>query len=241
MLVEICRLDIIKNMDKSYLLEEFTPNYEKLLAYGFKYNNTGYELQKTLLDTNFYFKIRISNHTFTIDVYDIFTDEQYILFNIQDSIGSYVGKIRAEANALITKILDACFYHTDIKKHITAYISHIFAVKPIYPFTRYPNYYTFKTKENDKWFALIMDVPAEKLKLGQKELLAIINLKARLERIQCLVNNTTILPAYHMHKKSWITIVLNKNTNIQQLQNLIVESYALANSTKRNIKSKEDI
>lgn len=220
-------------MDKSYLLKEYTPNYEKLLAYGFKYNSTGYELQKTLLDTNFYFKIRISNHTFTIDVYDIFTDEQYILFNIQDSIGSYVGKIRAEANALITKILDACFRRTDIKKDITAYINSTFDVKPTHPFTRYPNYYTFKTKENDKWFALIIDVPAEKLKLGQKELISIINLKASPERIQCLVNNTTILPAYHMHKKSWVTIVLNKNTNIQQLQNLIAESYALVKSTKK--------
>ena len=135
-------------MDKSYLLEEYTPDYEKLLAYGFKCSSTGYELQKTLLDTNFYFKITISNHRFVIDVYDILTDEKYILFNIQDSIGSYVGKIRAEANVLITKILDACFHRTDIKKDITAYINSTFDVKPTYPFTRYPNYYTFKTKEN---------------------------------------------------------------------------------------------
>lgn len=219
-------------MDKRYLFKEYTPNYEKLVEYGFKLKDDTYTLTQAIADTNFYFKITIADEKFDIDVYDSFTDEKYILFNIENAVGSYVQKIRADANDLITLLLDKCFQCTNIKGQITEYIQDKFAVNPSHPFSKHTNYCTFKTKENGKWFAVLMDIPAERLKLGGKEAVSIINLKATFETIQCLIDNITILPAYHMHKKSWMTILCNKNTDIEQLKKLIVESYQMVKNTK---------
>lgn len=219
-------------MDKRYLFKEYTPNYEKLVEYGFKLKDDTYTLTKAIADINFYFKITIADEKFDIDVYDSFTDEKYILFNIENAVGSYVQKIRADANDLIKLLLDKCFQCTNIKGQITKYIQDKFDVNPSHPFSKYPNCCTFKTKENGKWFAVLMDIPAERLKLGGQEEVSIINLKATFETIQCLIDNITILPAYHMHKKSWMTILCNKNTDIEQLKKLIAESYQLVKNIK---------
>ena len=46
-----------------------------------------------------------------------------------------------------------------------------------YPWLKYPNYEVFRHCNNQKWFALIMDVPKKKLGLQGEELLDVVNFK----------------------------------------------------------------
>lgn len=72
-----------------------------------------------------------------------------------------------------------------------------------------------------------MNVPARKLALDQDGVVDIINIKLPTDQVQELIDNQKYFNAYHMNKKNWITILLNKNTDVPALKNLLQISYDL--------------
>ena len=53
----------------------------------------------------------------------------------------------------------------------------------------------------------------------------IINVKLEEEKIKQLLNKQGFYPAYHMNKKSWISIVLDDTINDDEIMDYINESY----------------
>lgn len=66
-----------------------------------------------------------------------------------------------------------------------------------YPWLKYPNYEVFRHCNNQKWFALIMDVPKNKLGLQSEELLDVVNFKCDSLLIGSLRGEPGFFPAYH--------------------------------------------
>ena len=60
----------------------------------------------------------------------------------------------------------------------------------------------------------------------------IINIKLDEETIQKLVKQKGFYKAYHMNKKSWITIVLNDTLDDSMIKKLIDESYNIINDVR---------
>lgn len=52
---------------------------------------------------------------------------------------------------------------TNIKDKLFTYIKKEYHKNPEYPWARYPGYAVFRHSDNQKWFALIMDIPKSKL------------------------------------------------------------------------------
>ncbi len=87
-----------------------------------------------------------------------------------------------------------------------------------YPFPDDRFSVTMKHKENNKWFALIMRVK------GQLYL----NVKTNPEYSDLLRNTYSyIIPAYHMNKEHWNTIVLSEKVDENMVKELIKQSYEL--------------
>ena len=107
------------------------------------------------------------------------------------------------------------------------YINNYYDIIQEYPWNDYPKYTTFKHKNNKKWFALIMDVPYRKLNIDKDGVTDVINVKIVPEAIGSLRMNSGILPAYHMNKEHWITILLDGSVQFDQITELIDISYAL--------------
>ena len=114
-----------------------------------------------------------------------------------------------------------------MREKIEKYINENYDTLPEYPWEKYPNFTTFKHKNNKKWFALIMDVPFEKLKINKEGTVSVLNLKNLPEMIGGLRKNKGILPAYHMNKEYWITILLDGTVPEQKIFDLIDISYDL--------------
>ncbi|WP_241966450.1 MmcQ/YjbR family DNA-binding protein [Staphylococcus nepalensis] len=68
---------------------------------------------------------------------------------------------------------------------------------------------------------------ADKLALQSTETIDVINLKVRKELIGPLRKKEGIYPAYHMDKSNWITINLKETNTMNQIKDLIAESYEL--------------
>ena len=114
-----------------------------------------------------------------------------------------------------------------MREEIENYINENYNTLQEYPWTKYPNYTTFKHRNNKKWFALIADVQYEKLKIEKEGMVDIINLKNLPEMIGSLRKENGILPAYHMNKEHWITLLLDGTVEKQKICDLIDISYEL--------------
>ena len=115
----------------------------------------------------------------------------------------------------------------NMKKQIEHYIKNKYGVEPEHPWRKYPENTTFKAKETDKWFAIIMPVARRSLGLGGDGEVLVVNVKAKPEVISMIVSAKGYLPAYHMNKQHWLTILLDGTVPVEQVLEMIDESYAL--------------
>lgn len=63
------------------------------------------------------------------------------------------------------------------RTELEEYIQNNYSAEPDYPWIKYPNYEVFRHNSNKKWFALIMDVPQNRLGLQGEDVLQVVNFK----------------------------------------------------------------
>ena len=209
------------------LLDQYMLNELKLIEYGFTLEKETYSYKYMLKKLDFYAYFYIQNDKLDIKVYDSETEEEYILFSIQGSTGKIVGTIREEVEQVTHDILTKCYSKYDLKEQLLNDASRVYGMAPETPFKNAPNYYVMKTSLKNKWYAVFMDITYDKLGIESKDTVQIVNLKNQPEKIKALIDYKQFFPAYHMNKKNWITVVLNKTTDVEFLKKLIDESYTI--------------
>lgn len=120
-----------------------------------------------------------------------------------------------------------------MRKRIYAHILNRYGVAPEYLWQKFPHYAVFRHSGNRKWFALIADVANSKLGLDSDGQTDIINLKLNPEFIDTLKQQRGFLPAYHMNKRTWLTVLLDGTVAFEEVCALIDESFALTQNTRR--------
>lgn len=118
------------------------------------------------------------------------------------------------------------------RQDVLAFIQEEFDVAEERLWSNYPDYVVFRNKRNKKWFAIIMDVEKARLGLEGSGKVDIINLKCDPLLIGSLRCNQGYLPAYHMSKKSWISVLLDGSVREDELKSLICFSYELIEQAK---------
>ncbi|MGX8791881.1 MmcQ/YjbR family DNA-binding protein [Oceanobacillus sp. M60] len=113
------------------------------------------------------------------------------------------------------------------RKDIFEYVKERCDVKPDYPWEKSLNFAALRHKNNEKWFGLIMDITEDKLGIKNDRKIDVLNVKARKEFIGSLRKNENIYPAYHMDKNNWVSIVLDYTKDLDDIRDLIAESYEL--------------
>ena len=129
-----------------------------------------------------------------------------------------------------------------MRKKIASYIEEQYGVSPEYPWERYCHA-VFRHRDNKKWFALLMDVNYELLDIGdpsKKGKVSVINLKIDdLILRDMLFHEKGIIPAYHMNKAHWISVLLDGTVEEERVRELIDISFS-ATSPKAKASWKKD-
>ena len=86
------------------------------------------------------------------------------------------------------------------REELESYILNHYSTEPDYPWADTPRAAVFRHAGNRKWFALVMEVPRDKLGLAGTEKFDIVNFKCNPILISSLRGETGIFPAYHMNK-----------------------------------------
>ena len=116
------------------------------------------------------------------------------------------------------------------RKELKEYIQNNYGAHPDYPWMKFPSYEVFRHKNNKKWFAVIMDVPRIKLGLQGTETIEIVNFKCGPVLTGSLLDKAGFLPAYHMNKTNWITVLLDGSVlddTVKTLLDISFEATAL--------------
>lgn len=108
------------------------------------------------------------------------------------------------------------------REEVFKHIKEKYNVNPEYLWETTPDAAVFRHSQNRKWFALVINVNGEEY----------LNLKTEPNYSDLLRNTYNyIIPAYHMNKEHWNTIIISKDVNKKLLYELIEQSYEL---TKNN-------
>lgn len=230
-------------MLESDFFKRSRPDFEKLEAFGATNDDGVFRYEELLPDGQFLARLEVAGDgAVRGSVIDTDTGEEYLPIRIEHQIGSFVGGVREMYLDFLAKIEEACFlpvnFMSDQANAMETRINSAYGVAAEFPWERYAGNGTFKCRENDKWFAVVLTVQFGKLgpadaKAGGgiahdgEEIVEVINLKARPEDIDRLVARPGIYPAWHMNKRYWISVILDGTVSDEDVFELIRRSYAL--------------
>ena len=117
------------------------------------------------------------------------------------------------------------------------YIKKKYKVLPEYPWRKYDSNAVFRHTDNKKWFALVMGVQRNKLGLSGDDYIDVVNLKIDdMFFRDMIITEDGIMPAYHMNKMHWITVLLDGTVPEERVFELIDMSLLATASAKKKEK-----
>ena len=209
-------------------VEKYNFSKEQLNGFGFKEEAEKLAYRKEILDSSFLIEIVFVNSQLLIEVYDLEFDEIYSLFSVESAIGETVQNIREHVENLLSSILGLADESGKISSEVIDYCNNKYGGNHVNPFKKHPDILAMVNEKN-KWYALLLDVEYNKLNknIDITTKVKILNLKYPTDNISDIIDNQNIFPAYHMNKKHWISVVLDKNIKLETIKELIDISYSL--------------
>ena len=221
------------------VFKRYNADFKKLIKYGFKKDKDRYFFNTLFKNNEFRAEITIlQSGEIQSRVYEVESNEEFLLLKVKSTQGKFVGKIKEEYKQILTDIRNKCYLQTyfifpQANRIANAIISK-YGDNPNFMWEKYSGYGVFKNANNNKWYALIMNIDYSKLGKDNNRPVEIINLKLDKEKILELQKQNGFYPAWHMNKKSWITITLDEIIEDETILQLIKESHSYT------VKSKKD-
>lgn len=110
---------------------------------------------------------------------------------------------------------------------ILKYADENYNTKPEHLWAKYPSYEVLRHRRNGKWYAIIMDVPQNKVGLDGEEAVDILDIKCEPDMVVSLSAQKGFARAYHMNKQHWLTIILDGTVADDEIYNLLDISYEM--------------
>jgi predicted DNA-binding protein (MmcQ/YjbR family) len=205
----------------------------RLVEYGFVQKGKKLVYAVDMSRGNFQVVIEYAHDKISGTIIDKSIDAEYTNFRIENDIG-YAADVRERYINILTDIRDKCainqHFASAAARNAAAFIYHKFVVSPEFLWEKYPSFAVFRRTDNQKWFALVANIPLCKLKPCAKrtEMVDIINIKIDTNQTDNILKKRGFYPAYHMNKKSWATIILDGTVTDKTIEEFICDSFSRA-------------
>ena len=94
------------------------------------------------------------------------------------------------------------------RQDVLTFASEQYGTEPECLWASCPEYAVLRHR-NGKWYGVVMDVLREKLGLSGKGCVDVLNVKCEPELIGAFRQRDGFLPAYHMNRSHWLTVLLD--------------------------------
>ncbi len=118
------------------------------------------------------------------------------------------------------------------REELDKYINQVYGVSAEFPWLSAPSFAVYRHANNQKWFAVIMEIPKNKLGMEEEGSINVVNLKSDPLLIGSLILDKGIYPAYHMNKSHWITVCLDGSVEKEKMMWLVDVSFELTDKPK---------
>ena len=130
-----------------------------------------------------------------------------------------------------------------MRDQLISYIKKKYDASPERLWMRFPEYAVFRHQDNRKWFAVIMDVPKNRLGLEGEEPVDILNVRVSDPFFAGLLTGQKgIFRGYHFARGSWVSVLLDGTVPFDQICGLLEESFLCTASgqDKRKLRGPKD-
>lgn len=120
-----------------------------------------------------------------------------------------------------------------LREQLFAHIKKKYKAAPEYLWRKFPGYAVFRHSDNRKWFAVVMDVPGNKLGLETEEIIDILNVKiADPFLADILMQQEGFFRGYHISRGNWVSVALDGTVGFDEIGRWLEESYTATASVK---------
>ena len=119
---------------------------------------------------------------------------------------------------------------------LNSYIAQTYATVAEYPWMKYPRYAVYRHQSNQKWFAVVMELPRTKLGVPNDGTIDVLNIKFDHQLVGSLLGQSGFFPAYHMSKTNWITVALDGTVEADTIKWLLDISFMLTDKKSKTNK-----
>ena len=211
------------------IFKSYQFNQEKARAFGFVENSGVWIYSCQILQSDFIMTVSITFDNVSFQVFDQETGDLYPQVHMESMRGSFVGSVREACMEILYQIRKACFDVQDFicpqTKRIMAQVQEKYGHQLEYLWERSPDTAVLRHEDNQKWYAVLMRIPWDKLEKGREGLVEAVNLKH--DQVADLLSKKGIYPAFHMNKRYWLSLTLDDTLSDEMVLKLMERSWNL--------------
>ena len=204
-------------------------NSKKAKEYGFVENQGVWTYSSTILQGDFLMMVTVEDGDLSFQVYDQETGELYPQVHMESMRGTFVGTVREACLDVLYSIRKACFEVQEFlcpqTKRIMALVQEKYGNQLEYLWEKSPDTAVLRHEDNQKWYAILMRIPWDRLDKGREGLVEAVNLKH--DQVADLLSQDGIYPAFHMNKRYWISLPLDDSLTDEKVLELFERSWFL--------------
>jgi len=211
------------------IFKSYQFNKEKARAYGFVENGEVWTYSCQILQGEFFMILSITPDNVSFQVFDQETGDLYPQVHMESMRGSFVGSVREACLEILYQIRKACFDVQDFicpqTKRIMDKVQEKYGNQLEYLWEKSPDTAVLRHEGNQKWYAVVMRIPWDKLEKGREGLVEAVNIKH--DQVADLLSQKGIYPAFHMNKRYWLSLALDDSLQDEEVIELIERSWNL--------------
>ena len=202
---------------------------KKAKEYGFVENQGVWTYSSTILQGDFLMMVTVEDGDLNFQVYDQETGDLYPQVHMESMRGTFVGSVREACLEELFDIRKACFEVQEFlcpqTKRIMALVQEKYGNQLEYLWEKSPDTAVLRHEDNQKWYAILMRIPWDRLDKGREGLVEAVNLKH--DQVADLLSQNGIYPAFHMNKRYWISLPLDDTLTDEMVLELFERSWFL--------------
>lgn len=207
---------------------------DQLIPFGFAQGESGFSYGAKLLGGMFEMVVEIrADGSVRAAVCGSGEKENEMVHLARKSPASFMERqLRKEFEEELWHVAECCF-EPDVFKHeltrrLIAYVQASYGDDLEYLWRRSPESAVVRRRDNRKWYAVFLMVPRLKLGGDSGEPVEVLNLRFDPCELERYVDGVSRFPAYHMNKKSWVSLCLDGSVPFEELAERLDASYRFA-------------
>ena len=204
-------------------------NRKKAKEYGFVEKQGVWTYSCQILQGDFVMTVSITADNVSFQVFDQETGDLYPQVHMESMRGTFVGSVREACLEVLYDIRKACFEVQEFlypqTKRIMTLVQEKYGNQLEYLWEKSPDTAVLRHEDNQKWYAILMRIPWDRLDKGREGLVEAVNLKH--DQVADLLSQNGIYPAFHMNKRYWISLPLDDTLTDEKVLELFERSWFL--------------